>query len=191
MASLADFRCPILVGGDTLGDGCRAYRLDGCGERGIPDMRKLVGLESCECVGYFCRRGDEVALMGDVNLVYEAEQGENQAAYLVGGYKRAHADALTGWKISSRVYSSLLLLCRLAVRRGNMGLFREVWEETKGGEYVFWLVVYNEVASHDIRVLDNLRTQLSRWLRGVLKVKVMRRDEFERSFPPNDSRPRP
>ncbi len=166
MTALAKFLEKIDVAGKTLG--YQAYRMDGNSPK--PDMRKYVGLGTCNCCDYFMFSKKE-----NITVLIEETKLNEQIKDLKGEYRYFEVKDLTEFvrkyirnENKLKVYGSMLVLCRLATACKNVTRLLQ----TK--KYKFWLVVSDERrVVEDAKWLDHLTKDLKDDLKSVLSKKLV------------------
>ena len=130
-------------------EGCWAYRMDGAEDAGAgtPDMRADAGLDGLSCCDYL-RMDDKVILIEETEMAKTMLQIERDLERVGGGRELRRnfiRDTVRERVVREnclKVYGSLLLMCRLKLRREDM-------------RHVVWLVVSGEAgATEAIRRMD-------------------------------------
>lgn len=173
MNFLNRFYQTIEIAGKPLGEGDKAYKMDG--GRNKPDMREHAGLGSCKCCDYFLPNGEEVVLIEETQLFKTIMNLKKEYSYLPHKDKGSFVLRCIENKHHLKVYGAMLVLCRLAAKCD------EAKELIRGREqHAFWLVVSGIKGNENKKYLDNLQDRLDN-LRSLFKrisVKVMTSDEF-------------
>ena len=163
-----EFAEDITVAGAPLAPRRKAYRMDG-NDPG-PDMRKKVGLGTCNCCDYFTfGTRDAVILIEETRLAAQIEHLMQEYSYLNSTHQRNHVIECILRENRLKVYGSLLILCRLFCAEAD-ALAAPISSARK---YSFWLVASVENSTDDVIAIDHVRDQLFRDLRGVLTSAVV------------------
>lgn len=148
------------------------FRMDNTeASKGIPDMRKYVGLGSCNCCDYFSIRDNKIVLIEETRLMDTVENLKRDYSYLKTEHLRDFISTYLRQENYVKVYGALLVLCRLA------GKYGEVSNLTKDKKHDFYLVVDGTGTEEEKSYFDTLRDSLFEQLRSVLTKNVI--DEIE------------
>lgn len=157
---LDKYLMPIKVAGNPLGNGAHAYKMDSTAEHS--DMRKDVRLGTCNCCDYFQIQDQNLLLIEETKLF--------------DTFRNLKEDGLSTDKIIElvrsenrlKVYGSMLILCRLALK------FNSVCSLHEDRRIVFVILVNSEFKNEeDSRFYDDLSTRIRNDLRGVLTKEVV------------------
>lgn len=180
MSALDQFLESVEIAGLPVNIAYRAYRMDN-GE-GKPDMRKHLGLGTCDTCDYFFVRGDSIILIEEKQINARIENSKEKFENLCSNFIRRECmekfmekkivKLMDGEKkkIRLKVYGSMLMI-RLLVSRCD-----KFSDKTKGKKYDFWFVA-SDVREDDMKYLDNLESNLFKELRGTLTEAFIRNVE--------------
>ena len=169
MSPLDQFRERIMVSETRE---IEVFRMDNTREsKRIPDMRKAVGLGSCNCCDYFVIHNNKIVLIEQTRLMGTSEDLRRDCSYLETGHLRDFVSKCLRQENYVKVYGALLVLCRLARKYG------EVFDLTKDKKHDFYLVVDGIGSEEEKTFFDTLKDSLSEQLRSVLTKKVI--DQIE------------
>lgn len=161
---LSKFLQPITLAGTRL-QNHHAYRMDDTSPR--PDMRKDVGLGTCNCCDYFLISDGTVVLIEETQLLQQIEDLKNEYHYLSGTDQTEFIDEKILRENRLKAYGSMLILCRLAtVCRDAKDLFG-----TK--KYKFWLVVSDRYWPQQARFFRNWKGRFVDDLKSVLSGQIV------------------
>lgn len=185
MTTLADFLEPITVAGKPLAEGCKGYRMDGTSPR--PDMRKTVGLGTCNCCDYLAIKDDTVVLIEETQLMEMVKNLKSEYQYLSEDDKNKFVDKCILQENKLKVYGSMLVLCRLDAVYNDAKILRKK-------RYDFWLVVSDQYKKKNSRLFSNLKNRLLGYLRSslgkmMIAVEVIPADELAAKLAANASTP--
>lgn len=156
----------IEISDRPLGDGYKAYRMDGGRQK--PDMRAEIGLGTCHCCDYFKMQENVVILIDDTRLMETILKFKEEFDAMIEGEKKGK---FLNRKICNenilKVYGSLIVLCYWMRKHADISNFID---EKK---HDFWLIV-SDVDNDDGRIaFDNLQDQLLSDLRTALKKDII------------------
>ena len=165
MTTLAEFLEEVHAAGKPVQPDMLAYRMD----RTSPnlDMRVRAGLGTCNCCDYFTFSNGTVVLIEETRLGAQIQDILKKLAHLQDDDRKRHLLRSLKHENRLKVYGSLLVLCRLARKLADKAEAAAV-----SGITNFWLV-YSDDMDRDTRVVDRIRDELMRDLRGVLTRKVV------------------
>ncbi len=165
MTPLDQFREKIVVA-DTRE--IEVFRMDNTRESaGIPDMRKHVGLGSCNCCDYFFIHNNKIVLIEETRLMDTIENLKQDCSYLKIEHLRDFVSKCVRQENYVKVYGALLVLCRLA------GQYSEVSKLIKDKKHDFYLVIEGIESEEARSLFDTLRDSLFEQLRSVLTKNVI------------------
>lgn len=169
--SLEQYKEPIEVALEPLGDGYEAFRMDG--GRNKPDMRVHLGLGSCHCCDYFLPHGKAIVLIEETQLILTIKGIKEDHSYLKHEDKEKFVNTSIRQENLLKVYGAMLVLCRLAAQ------CHSAKQIMQGKKYDFWLVASGmDSSGDDRRYFDNLRDSLRRELHNALTSGFMRTVEL-------------
>ena len=148
----------------------QAYRMDDTSEQS--DMRKDVGLGTCNCCDYFLISNGTVVLIEETQLLRHIKRLKNKYNYLRGTDQMDFMKEDIRRENWLKAYGSMLVLCRLvAVCKEAKDLFG-----TK--KYKFWLVVSDtnmtDAEESDAQIIfDHLKDNLYLDLKSLLSGKIV------------------
>lgn len=185
MTTLADFLEPIKVAGTPLAESCKGYLMDGTSPR--PDMRKTVGLGTCNCCDYLTIKDDTVVLIEETQLMEMIKNLKSEYQYLSEDDKSKFVDKCILQENKLKVYGSMLVLCRLDTACNDAKILRKK-------RYDFWLVVSGVYKKKDSRLFSTLKNRLSNLLRSslgkmMIAVEVIPAHELATKLAANASTP--
>ncbi len=157
----------IEIADRPLGDGYKAYRMDRSPQ--TPDMRAEIGLGTCHCCDYFKMQENVVILIDDTRLMETILKFKEEFNAMIEGEKK---EKFLNRRICNenilKVYGSLVVLCYWMRKHADISNFMD------HKKYNFWLVVSDVDKDDDRIAFDNLRDQLFKNLRSVLKKGIIR-----------------
>ncbi|MDD9859228.1 MAG: hypothetical protein OXU40_02130 [Nitrospira sp.] len=163
MTCLNQFRDDIKISG---GEDIEAFRMDNTGP--IPDMRKYVGLGTCNCCDRFFVKGDEIFIVEETRLGDTIEEISQEYSYLSDAHKHDMIKKCIRQENYVKVYGAMLVLCRLARK------CREAAELMGDKKHNFWFIPEQTMDKASLRYWDNLGGDL----RSVLTGKVVNEVEI-------------
>lgn len=184
MTTLADFLEPIKIAGTPLAESCKGYLMDGTSPR--PDMRKTVGLGTCNCCDYLTIKDDTVVLIEETQLMEMIKNLKSEYQYLSEDDKSKFVDKCILQENKLKVYGSMLVLCRLDTACNDAKILRKK-------RYDFWLVVSGPYKKQDYRFFHYLKNRLL-FLKSAMgkmmnAVEVIPADELATKLAANASTP--
>ena len=158
---------------DENGREIKAFRMDNTKRANqIPDMRKYVGLGSCDCCDRFFVCGDKIFIVEETRLQSTIENIKTKYSYLNSTDKRDVVIKLIMQENYVKMYGSMLVLCCLAKKCG------EAAKLVSGKKHHFWLVV-EQIEDEESNVyFDHLKSNLLSDLRSKLTKKVIDKVEI-------------
>ena len=158
---LSQFAEPIESAGSV-----KAYRMDST--TGVPDMRRVAGLGTCECCDYitvskdnqsvvFIEETDLEHTIVDFKEKYDYLSDDNQVDLLYDEVLKEHR---------LKLYGSMLVLCRLSSSRDDVKAF------LPENEFQFWLVT-TSASSDSVILMDHLTDNLRNFLKSPLTREMM------------------
>lgn len=171
-----EFLEDITVAGAPLAPSRKAYRMDG--NDPDPDMRKKVGLGTCNCCDYFTfGTRNAVILIEETRLAEQIAHLKQKYSYLNSTDRDNHVIECILRENRLKIYGSLLILCRLFYGETDA----PATPITSEGKYSFWLVASVGNLTDDVIAIDHVRDQifhdliggLTDDLKGVLGSAVM------------------
>ena len=186
MITLDDFLEPIKVAGKPPDESCKGHLMDGTSPR--PDMRKIVGLGTCNCCDYLTIKDNTVVLIEETQLMEMIKRLKSEYHYLADDDKNEFVYKCILQENKLKVYGSMLVLCRLDTVCNDAKLL------LKNKRYDFWLVVSGQYKRKDYRIFGRLKTRLSGTLKGSMgkmmnAVKVIPVHELAAKLSGNGSTP--
>lgn len=167
MTELERFLEPIKISGEPLNGKYKAYRMDGTSP--YSDMRKTVGLGTCNCCDYFTFATDNtIAMIEETRLLEQFKHLQDKYNYLDAENRKAFIDECITDENKLKVYGSMLVLCRLTAQ------YESVKERLLSKKYRFWLVVSDMDKEEDARTFDYLKGELLGDLKSALTGKVVK-----------------
>ena len=173
MASIKQFLETIEVAREPIKK--MGYKMDSTTKN---NMRHLSGLGTCHCCDYFIKNKNSVVLIEETQLMQTIKGYKQEYDYL----NKQDLDKIQKARIREenilKVYGSLLVLCKLAIKHED---FRKLMEKQK---YSFWLVI-SDAQLTDMISLQELQGKLTKALRSVLgkemidEIKVFPSDMLE------------
>ncbi|MCY4245525.1 MAG: hypothetical protein OXE47_09415 [Gammaproteobacteria bacterium] len=165
--SLEQYKEPIEVAREPLGDGYVAFRMDG--GRNKPSMQASLGLGSCHCCDYFLPHGEAIVLIEETELVSTIKNIKQDYPCLNKEDKKKFVNTSIRQENLLKVYGAMLVLCRLAARCRNA---KQITQDKK---YDFWLVASSmDSSGDDRRYFDNIRDKLRLELDNALTSGAIR-----------------
>jgi len=159
--SLDQFKKPIEIAREVIGEEYTAYKMDSTVEES--DMRKAVGLGTCQCCDYFLPGNESVILIEETQLSKKVETIREEYAYLENEKK---INKIVNDKIRDRLqlkaYGAMLVLCRLSK------IYPGARELIEGKTYQFWLVASKIDTPGEKRYFDNQKDTLKWDLSGTI-----------------------
>ena len=163
-----EFLEDITVAGELLTPRRKAYRMDG--NTPNPDMRKKVGLGTCDCCDYFTFGScDSFILIEETRLTAQISHLMQKYSYLNSTDQNSHVIECILRENRLKVYGSLLVLCRLFCRETD----EVAASVSPDRNFSFWLVAGVENSTDDVIPIDHIRDRLFVELRGVLSPAVV------------------
>ena len=86
----------------------------------MPDLRKYVGLGSCQCCDYFLHRNNDILLIEETRLFEREENLKQKYHYLSDKHKREFVTKNLFDRNLLKVYGSLLVLYHLANKHASL-----------------------------------------------------------------------
>jgi len=119
------------------------------------DMRKAVGLGTCQCCDYFLPRNESIILIEETQLSKKVETIRKEYAYLEDEekIKKIVNDKIRD-RLQLKAYGAMLVLCRLSKKYPSAG------ELIEGKTYQFWLVASKIDTPDEKRYFDNQKDTL-------------------------------
>ena len=165
MIDLEKFLEPIELADTPLNDH-HAYRMDY--KRSRPDMRREVGLGTCNCCDYFMLgKNDTIILIEETRLIDQYSDLQNKYDYLEDTDQKQFIDRYIRQENQLKAYGSALVLCRLSA------VCEDARDLLGTKKYKFWLVVSGLNETQDAIFFNNLKIDLLSNLRSVLSRKVV------------------
>ena len=162
MTSLNQFEDNIK---DENGREIKAFRMDNTKQANqIPDMRKYVGLGTCDCCDRFFVCGDKVFIVEETRLQSTIE---NIKTKYLSYDKRDVVIKLIMQENYVKMYGTMLVLCRLAKKCG------EAAKLVSGKKHHFWLVVEQIEDEESKTYFEQLEIDLLSDLKSKLAKKVI------------------
>lgn len=163
----------------------QAYRMDDTEQS---NMRKDVGLGTCNCCDYFLISNGTVVLIEETQLLQKFEDLKNEYNYLRGTDQTEFIKKYIRRENWLKVYGSMLVLCRL------VAVCKEARNLLGTKKYKFWLVVSDtnmtDAEESDAQMIfdylkDKLYLDLKSLLSGkiVADVEIVPSHEFVRKLP--------
>ena len=163
----------------------QAYRMDDTEQS---NMRKDVGLGTCNCCDYFLISNGVVVLIEETQLLRHIKRLRNEYNYLRGTDQMEFIKEDIRRENWLKVYGSMLVLCRLAA------VCKEAKDLFGTKKYKFWLVVSGtnttDAEESDAKIIfdhlkDNLYLDLKSLLSGKIvdDVEIVPSPEFVRKLP--------
>ena len=167
MTALDEFWEPVEIAGRPLDEKYQACRMDGTSPK-KPDMRKYVGLGSCNCCDYFMPYNDDfVLLIEETQLMKQIEDLKNEYHYLEDHDQIKFISKRIRDENKLKVYGSMLVLCRLAA------VCKKTKDLLQMKKYKFWLVASGMETEGVTRLFDHLKDRLHNDLKSVLTGKIV------------------
>ena len=185
MMDLKKFLQPITLAHKPL-QNHQAYRMDDTSEQS--NMRKDVGLGTCNCCDYFLISNGVVVLIEETRLLQKIEDLKNEYNYLRGTDQTKFIKEDIRRENWLKAYGSMLVLCRLAA------VCQEARNLLGTKKYKFWLVVSDtnmtDAEEFEAKIIfDHLKDNLYRDLKSLLSgkivddVEIVPSPEFVRKLP--------
>ena len=163
-----EFAEDITVAGAPLAPKRKAYRMDG--NDPDPDMRKKVGLGTCNCCDYFAFGArDAVILVEETRLAAQIARLMQEYSYLDSTDRHNHVIECILKENRLKVYGSLLVLCRLFCAETDA----PAAPISSDRKYSFWLVASVENSNDESKAIEHVKDRLFLDLRGVLSSAVV------------------
>ena len=168
MIALSKFLQPIELAGTPL-QNHHAYRMDDTKQS---NMRKDVGLGTCNCCDYFLISNGTVVLVEETQLLQQIEDLKNEYNYLRGTDQTEFIKKDIRRENWLKAYGSMLVLCRLA------SVCKEARNLLGTKKYKFWLVVSDtnmtDAEEFEAKIIfDHLKDNLYRDLKSLLSGKIV------------------
>jgi len=164
MIALEEFLEPIELAGTPLN--YQAYRMDG--NTPSPDMRKDVGLGTCNCCDYFVlSKEGAVVLIEETELMAQIKGLKDEYNYLRGTNQTEFVTKYIRQENRLKAYGSMLVLCRLAA------VCKDAKDMLQTKKYKFWIVVSGMYSTEDARFFRNLKNPLLNELKSVLTGEIV------------------
>ncbi len=171
MIALEKFLEPIEIAGKPFNKKIKAYRMDGTSPK--LDMRKYVGLGSCNCCDYFMPYNDDsVLLIEETKLMGQIEDLKNEYCYLEKDDQTEFINNCIRDENKLKVYGAMLVLCRLAAVCKNAKDLLQT-KSSKLKKCKFWFVASGMETEETTRLFDHLKDRLHNDLRSVLTGKIL------------------
>ena len=169
MIDLKKFLQPITLARKPL-QNHQAYRMDDTSEQS--NMRKDVGLGTCNCCDYFLISNGTVVLIEETQLLQQIEDLKNEYNYLRGTDQTEFIKKDIRRENWLKAYGSMLVLCRLA------SVCKEARNLLGTKKYKFWLVVSDtnmtDAEEFEAKIIfDHLKDNLYRDLKSLLSGKIV------------------
>ena len=169
MIALSKFLQPIRLARKPL-QNHRAYRMDDTSEQS--DIRKEVGLGTCNCCDYFLISNGTVVLIEETRLLQKIEDLKNEYNYLRGTDQMDFIKEDIRRENWLKAYGSMLVLCRL------VAVCKEARNLLGTKKYKFWLVVSdtNMTDAEEFEanmIFDHLKDNLYLDLKSLLSGKIV------------------
>ena len=148
----------------------QAYRMDDTSEQS--NMRKDVGLGTCNCCDYFLISNGTVVLIEETQLLQHIKRLKNEYNYLRGTDQTEFIKEDIQRENWLKAYGSMLVLCRLAT------VCKEAKDLFGTKKYKFWLVVSDtnmtDAEESDAQIIfDHLKDNLYLDLKSLLSGKIV------------------
>lgn len=164
MIALSKFLQPITLARKPL-QNHHAYLMDGISPQ--PDMRKDVGLGTCNCCDYFLISNGVVVLIEETQLLRGIKNLQKEYSYLSGATKKEFIDKKILQENRLKAYGSMLVLCRLAT------VCKEAKDLFGTKKYKFWLVVSDQYWPQNARFFHNWKGSFFGDLKNVLGKEIV------------------
>ncbi len=166
MSGLNKYLSPITVAGKHLGK-FKAYKMDNTS----PDsnMRKDVGLGTCNCCDYFQFKSGKVWLIEETDLTrtYLDQMKNAHYSQLRQSVRKKLIEDRIRDENRLKVYGSMLVLCRLATK------YDCVSEKLKDKPVIFHLIDSHVQPDDGLRFYDNFSSKISQDLKGLLSSQLV------------------
>lgn len=164
MIALSKFLQPITLARKPL-QNYQAYRMDDISPQ--PDMRKDVGLETCNCCDYFLISNGVIVLIEETQLLRGIKNLQKKYNYLSGANKKRFIKKKILQENRLKAYGSMLVLCRLAA------VCKEAKDLFGTKKYKFWLVVSSMEQKKDTKFFRYWKSRFVRDLKDVLSDQIV------------------
>ena len=166
---LSKFLQPITLARKSL-QNHHAYRMDDTSQQS--NMRKDVGLGTCNCCDYFLISNGTVVLIEETQLLQQIEDLKNEYHYLSGTDQTEFIDKKILRENRLKAYGSMLVLCRL------VAINTEARNLLGTKKYKFWLVVSDtnltDAEEFEAKIIfDHLKDNLYSDLKSVLSGQIV------------------
>ena len=131
------------------------------------DMRKEVGLGTCNCCDYFLIIDETVVLIEETRLRQQIKNLENDYKYLSKTDKEKFIDERILRENRLKAFGSMLVLSHLVAKS------TEASELLGTKKYKFWLVVSDESESQDTIFFDNYKRRFVNDLKSALSGQIV------------------
>ena len=176
MSKLNKYITPITIAGVCLGESYQAFKMDSTESQS--NLRKDVGLGTCNCCDYFHILDGKIQLIEDTDLIWTYFELKKSYNKLPSDQLEKLIDKLIHAENRSKVYGSMLVLCRLAAK------YECVASLLNDKQFVFFLVV-SKVEDEDTKFFEylannfllDLKSMLSREL--VSEVHILSPDKLK------------
>ena len=166
MSGLNKYFAPITIAGEHL-DNFKAYKMDSTAAGS--NMRKDVGLGTCNCCDYFQIKSGTIWLFEETDLTHQIMDLTHSADYelLKKDVRSKLVERLILNENRLKVYGSMLVLCRFAAKYACVS-------EKLGNKPVEFLLIDSHVASDEsVRFYDNIRARILNDLKSLLTSQVV------------------
>ena len=169
MMDLSKFLQPITLAREPLPNH-HAYRMDDTSQQS--NMRKDVGLGTCNCCDYFFISNGTVVLIEETQLLQQIEDLKNEYHYLSGTDQTEFIKKYIQRENWLKAYGSMLVLCRL------VAISTEARDLLGTKKYKFWLVVSDtnlpDAEEFEAKIIfDHLKDNLYGDLKSVLSGQIV------------------
>ncbi len=157
---LDKYLMPITLAGYPLDNGVQAYKMD-C-TKDHSDMRKDVGLGTCNCCDFFQIHE------GNILLIEETQLFDSFKDLKIQGLQNKEIIRRILLENRLKVYGSMLVLCRLVMKFNSKCSFSE------NKHFVFVILVSSQIKNEeDSRFFDDLSTRIRDDLRSSLTKEIV------------------
>ena len=164
MRNLDKYSVQIEIGGQSIGDSLLAYRMDDTPEN--LNMRKDVGLGTCNSCDYFRVDNDCVRLIEDKRIIDKFKDLKLKYSALDDNLREKLVFELIRDENRMKVYGSMLILCRLAAK------YECVKSKLTDKPVKFYLVV-GAISGEDAKFFDDFRHKLHNDLKSMLTAQIV------------------
>lgn len=164
MSKLSKYITPITIAGEFLGGSYQAYKMDSTEPQ--LNLRKDVRLGTCNCCDYFQIQDEKILLIEETDLIRTYIDLNHDYSKLPSAQLEKLIDKLIHAENRSKVYGSMLVLCRLATK------YECVASLLNDKQIVFFLVV-SKIEDEDTKFFEYLNNKILFDLKSMLSREIV------------------